>query len=280
MINRLGAFQVILPVFNESHRVRASLDFYSRHCSSVLVIDNMSSDGTAEIVRESFPCVGLIQVRNAGTIETPLWWSSVMGHFSEDYVLLASCSESVPLPLLTLFDSLCAIQAADLFQVERSSCTSGVSTDDLYCSAGSLFSFANKLPTVVRVLKWRSIVPTLIYPHDSFRSQVHCSKISVLSTSEEYRILHLRPSPSFRSAEKLIAYSRQYAFYRLKLNPLAALLDSSARVLLDTLRIARSLLLVRCSRTLLAEYFLRLFMHLSVVYNTLLFFHRSRRFVP
>jgi hypothetical protein len=89
---KFSSFQVVLPVCNESARVRFALDYICSFCSNVLVIDNFSMDDTVGIIREHFSSVTVVQIQNTGTTETPDWWRKATRYFNSPFVYFASCS--------------------------------------------------------------------------------------------------------------------------------------------------------------------------------------------
>ncbi|MBB01756.1 MAG: glycosyl transferase [Planctomyces sp.] len=62
-------FSVIIPTYNRKHTIGATLESVARQTFrdfETLVVDDGSSDGTAELVRKQFPWVQVIHQENAG----------------------------------------------------------------------------------------------------------------------------------------------------------------------------------------------------------------------
>lgn len=269
----IRSFHVVLPVWNEEARIADVLSHYTRHCSLVTVVDNFSTDLTVDVALTSFPEVEICKLANAGTTETPEWWISATQFFKAEYILFASCSEFVSSKLLDLFDRFSKAQLADLLDVPRRSLTNCQSTDYLYCKPGSLLSKSNIFPSVTRLVKWSTVNPNNISPHDSFRSQSFCTRLSLESTESELTIIHLRPPASFKTVQKHRDYAREYALSKYMSRPVMSVPDSVLRSGLDTLRVIRSIIDSHCNKEIITEYFLRLFMHCQVIWFS--FFSRK-----
>jgi glycosyltransferase involved in cell wall biosynthesis len=264
------SFQVIVPAFNEESRIDSTLRHLTCHCRNVTVFDNCSTDNTALIVRSKFHNVKLVTLKNEGTSETYEWWIAASRHFTSDYILFAGCSEFVPERLLHLFSQIALSTAVDIVDTPRLSITGTQSTDYLYCRPSSLFSPAIKLPRVARFVRWRSIDASTISPHDTFRSQKHCVRFTLDTADPGLCIHHYRLPPSRKTFNKHLNYARLYAASRCRSNPIYALLDSSARCVLDTSRVLRALFDRKASRLLLQEYILRVLMHIQVFWFSVL----------
>lgn len=266
------AFQVVLPVFNEELRIHKLLSYLSVKCSSILVVDNFSTDSTLSIIQAHFPDVQIVQISNDGTTETSEWWQKCSKYISFSYVYIASCSEYPTYYLLDYLSVFAENNLGDLLEVPRLSLTSGYSTDLLYCSALSVFAKRILPATVVRFVRWKSVDPTLIFPHSSFKNQTACNTISISASNAKLCIHHHRPYPSLASFSKHTAYAINYAKTRLKNNFFLAVIDSLLRSILDTLRVFRAALELKLSKVLLIEFFLRLIMHFQVIFYSLLGF--------
>ena len=57
---------VIIPAFNAAVTLPSCLDSFMDGTVEVIVVDDGSTDGTAEIVRKSYPSVRLLQQPNRG----------------------------------------------------------------------------------------------------------------------------------------------------------------------------------------------------------------------
>ena len=262
---KLSNIQIVLATYNEEHRIRSVLDHLCRHCSHVLVIDNCSSDKTTEIIYSRFPSVKLRTLQNTGTSETPEWWVEARYSFELDYVVFASCSEHLPLELLQLYNFYATQRLVQYIHVPRCSFTNRESLDDLYVRPASLFSRQASLPFVCRCVAVDAIDPELISPHDAFKSQTRGHHIYIQDYSGCYNISHMRPYPSSDLFNKHIAYAKNYAKSKFNGRPFNALLDTILRIILDTLRLARSIIIRRTIHPIVKiEYYARVLMHLYV----------------
>lgn len=262
----IDSFQVVLPVMNEEIRIGDALSHYVKYCSLITVVDNFSTDSTSHILSSRFPGVDVVRLANNGCHETEEWWTSALPIFVKEYILFASCSEFISAELLHLFDAFAKSSFADLFDVPRESITNSQPTNYLYCKPSSLLSKNISYPTVTRLVKWSAIDPTKMRPHDTFRSQLSCTRIVLDSTNPQHAIQHLRPAPTTRTLRKHIAYAKLYAALKCNSNPIRAILDSGLRSLLDTIRIVRAVTDNECNSMVFQEYLLRMLMHLQVVY--------------
>jgi hypothetical protein len=156
------------------------------------------------------------------------------------------------------------------------SITAGFSTDYLFCKPSSLFASSIAPPTVIRFVRWESIEASYICPHSAFRNQVNCICVSVSSPSSSLVIYHHRPFPSRQTLVKHTAYAYNYSLIKYRGKPLLALLDTSSRILLDTIRVLRAFFEFKLHRVLLFEYLLRVVMHLQVTWFALLRLPRSK----
>lgn len=266
MSHRIKSFLGVIVTYNEESRIASTINFYQSHIDNFLLIDNFSTDSTLDIALNILPQVKIIQYRNTGTTETCDWWIHVSSYFTHDYVLFLSCSERISIDLLKVYDHIAQNKSTDIVFSPRTTITSGVCTDSLYCTPSSLFTLHNKLPQVARFVRWQSIDPSYISPHDSFRSQVKCSKYSTLHHSSDLTILHLRPKPclSFSNA-KIISYAQSYANSCRIQSPIFAVLDSFARASLDSARFFRLIIIGDFSNIIFREFVLRLYLHFLVV---------------
>lgn len=113
---------VCLFAFNEERRIRQGIANFDGLCR-LLVIDNFSTDATAEIARGLG--VEVVQVRNPGYIETPEVMDRVQAAVSTPYLLIASCAEVVPAPLLQLYAAEAERGEHDVVRALRISITAG-----------------------------------------------------------------------------------------------------------------------------------------------------------
>ena len=261
----LSDFQLVLPVCNEEARIEVVLRHYCSICCHILVIDNFSTDSTAKIV-STFEKARLIRIANQGTTESRDWWLQASRHFYCDFVFFGSCSEFASGELLKAMSALVHSPSVDMVAVNRASRTGGFNTDPLYCTPSSLLMPRIRLPAVVRFVRWKSIDPAMISPHDNFRSQSHCVLLKLEANSERFRIVHLRPYPSMSTIKKHNNYARQYSLVTCRSNVFRAIADSILRALLDTARLLRSLLAGTWNKAILLEYVMRLLMHCQVVF--------------
>ena len=262
-----SCFQLIIPVYNESSRIISILDHYTKYCTYITVFNNYSSDDTKRLIESMYPEINVIDLKNNGTTETPEWWNLAISHFHKDYVAFGSCSEFVSRGLLSLYESLAKQGVVDLCFTQRTTLTGSYCTDPLYSRPISIFSKSSLLPEVARLVRWKSIDSSLIKPHDSFKSQKCLRTFHVYSSAIEYQILHRRPMPkSVLIAPKLQLYAREYARIRHNNKVVLCFADSSLRVLLDTLRCLRAILMKQCNVAILIEYRQRLAMHCLVIF--------------
>ena len=266
----VGSLEILLPISNEEKRISTVLQHQITFGLPVTVIDNKSVDRSVHIVRTLFPSVRIVTLKNSGSAENPCWWREMVCYLSSEYVLFASCSEFIPNELFEFFLSFSLAGMADLLDVQRMSFTGQESTDYLYCRPSSLLSCSIKYPYVTRLLRWRMIDPSKISPHDSFRSQKSCSRLSLNSVDTNLMIHHFRPLPSWSTLDKHTQYAKVYAACRCRSNFMYAFFDSFSRFVLDSLRLFMAFLKGCLTRILLIEYMLRVFMHLQVIWFSVL----------
>lgn len=259
-------FQLILPVFNESSRIVKILQHYYAYCRDIMIIDNLSTDNTVNLIMNNFPRVRIVSIPNHGTTETPQWWLDAAPYFSQEFVLFGSCSEFISQDLLNIYNLIAELGNVDICFTTRCTITGGYCTDPLYCKASSFLSPRIILPQVARLVRWRSIKPHLIKPHDTFRSQVHCRVLTLSASSRELCILHIRPMPPFQLVNpKLKMYARQQALYSNYKNPFQCTVDIILRGSLDVLRLFRSFVYFQYNKAIGIEFLQRLPMHLMVI---------------
>jgi len=264
-------FQFILPVYNESSRIVKVLRHYYSYCRFITIIDNFSTDNTVELVLSSFPDVRIVSISNQGTTETPQWWLDAAPYFSLEFVLFGSCSEFISQDLLCIYNTIAELSNVDICFTTRRTITGGYCTDPLYCKASSLLSPRLILPQVARLIRWRSIKSHLIKPHDTLRSQAHCRTLSIAASSRELCILHNRPMPVLQLVNpKLKNYARQQVLYSNAKFPAYSIVDSSLRILLDSLRFLRATILFQYNEAIGIEFFNRIVMHFMVMYYSLI----------
>ena len=260
-----SSFQVVLPTFNEEGRIENTLRHFVSLCKKVLVIDNFSTDATRNLIENLFPSVEVQLVRNRGTSETPDWWISVSPYISAEYVVFGSCSENIPREILELYEKVADSNIGEIVSVPRRTFTGKYPTDSLFGHPSSLLSLHDKPSYVIRMVRWTSIVPTLIYPHDSFRSQKHCQRLTLDFPDKTLCIHHYRYFPDMNTYRKCSAYAKCYVEYHCHNSFLVALLDSSFRIVLDGMRMSRAIILKRCNKAVALEFMLRMVMHLQVI---------------
>jgi hypothetical protein len=108
--------------WNEEARILRCIDNF-KHTFAILVIDNCSTDRTAEVVRAAgHRCV---QIGNPGFIETPSVMDPLAAACETDYLLVASVSEFVPLALQRLYAKVADTGSHDVVRAFRESITAG-----------------------------------------------------------------------------------------------------------------------------------------------------------
>jgi hypothetical protein len=269
MHSKYTTFHVFLTTYNEEARIFSVLERLTRHCALVTVVDNYSKDSTLEIVSNSFAHVNAIQISNPGSIEVPAWWRSIQPYIKAEYILLASCSEIIPYKLLEFFSFISNQKFIDILHVPRTSFTSDVCTDWLYADPLSIIVGKLILPSVGRLVKYNSVNPRLVRPHDSFRSQTQCRTLVIKTLDPELIIYHMRPKPTIKTLHKHTMYAQISVIEKFQSNVLLALVDSLSRFLLDTLRLFVAAQKMCVSIILLQEYLLRILMHLQVVFYSI-----------
>jgi len=263
-------YQFILPAYNESTRIVKVLRHYYSYCRFITVIDNFSTDNTVDLIMSNFPRVRVVSISNDGTTETPKWWLDAASYFSLEFVLFGSCSEFISPDLLSIYNTIAELSSVDICFSPRRTITGGYCTDPLYCKASTLLSPSIILPQVARLVRWRSIKPHLIKPHDTFRSQAHCRALRISASSSELCILHNRPMPALKLINpKLKMYARQQALYSKARFPAYCIVDSSLRILLDLFRFLRAIILFQYNEAIGIEFFHRIIMHLMAIYYSL-----------
>jgi len=260
-----SSFQVVLPTFNEEGRIENTLRHFVSLCKKVLVIDNFSTDATRNLIENLFPSVEVQLVRNRGTSETPDWWISVSPYISAEYVVFGSCSENIPREILELYEKVADSNIGEIISVPRRTFTGKYPTDSLFGHPSSLLSLHDKPSHVVRMVRWSSIAPSLIYPHDSFRSQKHCKRLILDFPDKSLCIHHYRPFPGMNTYRKHSSYAKCYAEYHCHNSFAVALFDSTSRAILDGMRMVRAIILKRCNKAVACEFMLRMVMHSQVV---------------
>jgi len=234
-------------------------------CIHITIVDNYSTDSTVQLARSVSSTLDIVQISNSGTIETPEWWRSIEPYLKTDYILLGSCSEFIPEKLLDICSRFSLSSIADILFVPRTSITAQSSTDWLYAQPKSVITGKLSLPTVARLLRYSAIEPAMIRPHDTFRSQISCTSLTLNSSCLDHIIHHYREPPSLKTLSKHRHYAKCYVDSHIRSNVVLAILDSSARAVLDTCRLARSFSHSSHNKVLIHEYFLRIFMHVQTV---------------
>lgn len=273
---KIDSFLAVITTYNEEKRILQTLNYYHPHIANFLLIDNYSTDSTLSLVRSMSSDIKIVQISNPGTTETTGWWIKASKNFAQDYLLFLSCSEFIPIELLSVYADIAKRKSVDITFSPRTTITSGYCTDSLYCKPSSFFSKYNKLPDVARLVCWRSIKPCCIFPHDSFRSQSHCRIYSTARQYSDLVVLHIRPMPnlSLRN-EKVISYAKSYAESPRVPNIFSALADSFSRCILDSLRLVRSIALRNFNLVIFYEYLLRIYLHFLVVFFAFSSLHKS-----
>jgi len=263
-------YQFILPVYNESTRIIKVLRHYYAYCRFITVIDNYSTDNTVNLISTNFPRVRIVSISNDGTTETPQWWLDAASYFFREFVLFGSCSEFISQDLLSIYNTIAGLSNVDICFTTRRTITGGYCTDPLYCKASTLLSPSIVLPQVARLVRWRSIKPHLIKPHDTLRSQVHCRTLNISASSSELCIIHNRPMPMFELiSPKLKLYARQQALYPKYKFPACSIVDSLLRALMDLLRFLRAIILFQYNEAIGIEFYHRIVMHFMLIYFSL-----------
>ena len=122
MTVKYSSYTMVLTVFNEESRIRRTIAYY-RPFAELVVVDNFSKDGTVGILDE----LGVKYVRydNKGSVQTPECINYLISLAKTDYVLLLSCSEFFPPPLMAEFDRVAAERKFSLVSTVRRSYTCG-----------------------------------------------------------------------------------------------------------------------------------------------------------
>lgn len=115
---------VCIFAWNEERRILRCIDNF-KGLFDIIVVDNFSTDRTVEIVKEAG--YKSIIVKNPGFIETPEVMDPVCNASSTDYVLIASVSEFIPLPLLQKYADVANRATHDVVCAYRNSITAGES---------------------------------------------------------------------------------------------------------------------------------------------------------
>lgn len=119
---RFSSFVLVLPVHNEEARIERVVSYY-RQFAPMVVVDNFSTDRSAEIARSLG--VEVVHHRNAGTCQTPEWFRHVASLFVKHHFALLSCSEFIPARLLEAFDDVARADSAGVVSCRRRSYTCG-----------------------------------------------------------------------------------------------------------------------------------------------------------
>jgi glycosyltransferase involved in cell wall biosynthesis len=113
---------VCIFAWNEEKRILRCAENF-RDTFKVLVVDNCSSDNTVAVAEAAgLPCV---QIKNPGYIETPEVMGPLMEVCPTEYLLVASCSEFVPLALQARYASVANTRSHDIVRAYRVSLTAG-----------------------------------------------------------------------------------------------------------------------------------------------------------
>jgi len=116
--------QITVCIFarNEEKRILRCIDNF-KGLFEILVVDNLSVDQTVAVAQET-GCRA-VSVKNPGFIETPEVMDPVLAACNTDYVLIASVSEFVPLPLLQKYAEVANSSSHDVVRAFRQSITAG-----------------------------------------------------------------------------------------------------------------------------------------------------------
>lgn len=113
---------VCIFAWNEEKRLLRCIDNF-KDTFRILVVDNFSTDATVSVATQAgYDCV---QVGNPGYIETPAVMNAVMAAAKTDYILIASCSEFVPLALQKVYAEAANTGSHDVVRAFRESITAG-----------------------------------------------------------------------------------------------------------------------------------------------------------
>ena len=113
---------VCIFAWNEERRILRCIKNFEG-LFRILVIDNSSTDDTIKVVTDAG--YRAITVKNPGFIETPEVMEPVIAACETEYLLIASVSEFIPLPLLRKYAEVANLQSYDVVRAFRESITAG-----------------------------------------------------------------------------------------------------------------------------------------------------------
>ena len=113
---------VCIFTWNEEKRILRCAENF-KDTFKILVVDNCSSDATVAVAEAAgYDCV---RIKNPGYIETPEVMEPLMTACSTDFILVASCSEFVPLALQARYADVANTRSHDIVRAYRVSLTAG-----------------------------------------------------------------------------------------------------------------------------------------------------------
>lgn len=195
---------MVLPVYNESKRLKETLSYYLGYGIDILVVDNYSSDDTYDIA-SSFP-VRLVRQKNKGTTETVEWLSWLCNYLKHNYIMFLSCSEFLSDSYVSFVKAHFA--SFDIIYSFRSSYTGPEVSLFLQNPLSLLGLLGNSHDPCCRSVDrcFLSKYVDKVKIHDSFLSLKSYSTYIVLGKSI-YNLVHRRPITSSRELHKLVDYS-------------------------------------------------------------------------
>lgn len=114
---------VCIFCFNEESRLERVVKNFLGLCK-ILVVDNFSTDGTIEVAARLG--VDSLKLKNPNFIETPEVMDPLWERITTEYMLIATCSEYVPLNLLKKYAQIANERSFDVVRVFRESVTGGL----------------------------------------------------------------------------------------------------------------------------------------------------------
>jgi glycosyltransferase involved in cell wall biosynthesis len=245
---------MILPVYNEEARVGRVIEYYKQF-ARLLVIDNFSTDNTKQIVQKLG--VELIQYKNPGTIQTPEWFRHVTALFDNDYFLLLSCSEFIPLPLLEIFNQTAIERTYDVVSCVRDSYTCGKMIP--------LWGGRSRLTEarIERFFNKQGMDYDSIVIHGKF-SPTQKNRLLQLPRAEKNVIVHIRDFDAPSLIKKITEYAVVEAHHRAELGKSISCVSLLVLFLKEIIRFIQ-LPVSLWSRIALREVWARMVMH-SVIY--------------
>jgi len=252
---------IVLPTFNESSRITATLKYYSEFSSIIYIIDNFSTDNTLELARQF--AVKIISHQNNGSTESGVWIRWLLQAVPGNYYLFLSCSEIITPEAIASVSSLINSNF-DLCYWPRLSFTEN-SESLIYGPISCLLGLHKHYDFTCRLASSRVLRDNLdgIFIHDNFRSFRRKSKFCEIKTKNHY-IKHNRPATNTQILHKLLSYAIVDSNQYIQKN------SSSKNPVLYLLRIIRELFVLFvlfCSFRLTAiranEVLARIILHLQ-----------------